>query len=266
MKRQLVTGLFVLTLVASGPACFLRRQPLDWHITLEVDRSIPNREAAVGTAVKVLESRLDALGLSNFEVKKVGAPSDGRITINLPAVTDRERIKKLLSSQGQLELSHVISPPSPAPIQAYATREEAVQSFGGYFERRGVLPWTERRSAGGSPQRWVVVERPPIIDGSELRTATATAGAGGATDYSIAFTLRPEGAEKFAAWTTSHLNEYLAVVYNDEIKSIAFIKSTIIDRGEITGQFTKEAAEDIALILRSGVLPKVSIVEEGPNK
>jgi len=47
----------------------------------------------------------------------------------------------------------------------------------------------------------------------------------------------------------------MGVVLNDEVKSIAYIKSQIFDQGEISGRFTKESAEDLALTLRSGALP-----------
>jgi preprotein translocase subunit SecD len=89
----------------------------------------------------------------------------------------------------------------------------------------------------------------------------------GSEDYQIAFSLRPEGAEKFGAWTGSHINNYLGVVLNGEVKSIAFIKSQIYDQGEITGRFTRQSAEDLALVLRSGALPApVRVIEEGNNK
>jgi preprotein translocase subunit SecD len=39
------------------------------------------------------------------------------------------------------------------------------------------------------------------------------------------------------------------------VKSIAYIKSQITDQGEISGRFTKQAAEDLALVLRTGALP-----------
>jgi len=81
------------------------------------------------------------------------------------------------------------------------------------------------------------------------------------------FTLSPSGAEKFAAWTGSHINAYIRVVLNDEVKSIAYIKSQIYDQGEISGRYTKQSAEDLALVLRSGALPaRVKVIEEGPNK
>jgi preprotein translocase subunit SecD len=47
----------------------------------------------------------------------------------------------------------------------------------------------------------------------------------------------------------------MAVVLNDEVKSAAFIKSQIFDSGEISGSFSKNTADDLALTLKSGALP-----------
>ncbi|MEP6707331.1 MAG: hypothetical protein ABJC05_07415, partial [Pyrinomonadaceae bacterium] len=138
------------------------------------------------------------------------------------------------------------------------------------------LPYTEREdpvAAGNTPEhapkpaRWVVVESPPIVDGNELRNATAVPSRTGRDEYYISFSLKPAGAEKFGAWTGSHINSYLGVALNDEVKSVAYIKSQIFDQGEISGRFTKQSAEDIAQVLNSGALPApVKIVEEGVNK
>ena len=79
--------------------------------------------------------------------------------------------------------------------------------------------------------------------------------------------MKKNGAEKFGAWTGANVDEYLGVVLNDEVKSIAFIKGQIFDSGEITGRFTRQSAEDLALVLKSGALPApVTIVEEHIDK
>jgi preprotein translocase subunit SecD len=123
-----------------------------------------------------------------------------------------------------------------------------------------VLPYIERAELTANtnqaePQKkWVVVESPAVVDGNELRTAAATQGQGGA-DYQISFALKPTGAQKFGAWTGANINEYMGVVLNNEVRSIAFIQSQIFDSGQISGKFTKESAEDLSLILRSGALP-----------
>ena len=97
--------------------------------------------------VNVIDSRLDALGLANYEVRPEGDPANGRIVINLPATDDPERVKRIISTWGKLELVHVISPPSPAPVQTFATREEAAASFAsadGAEQTRRVLPYADR--------------------------------------------------------------------------------------------------------------------------
>jgi preprotein translocase subunit SecD len=116
---------------------------------------------------------------------------------------------------------------------------------------------------------FVIVEIPPVVDGSELRTADAVSRTGNEGDYQISFALKPAGAAKFGEWTSANINNYMAVVLNNEVKSIAFIKSRIDDQGEISGQFTKSTADDLALTLRSGALPaKIEYMEErtvGPS-
>ncbi|HJZ81865.1 MAG TPA: protein translocase subunit SecD, partial [Pyrinomonadaceae bacterium] len=128
---------------------------------------------------------------------------------------------------------------------------------------RRVLPYAERadltstdaNANAAKPQKWVVVESPAIIDGIQLNTATAIPERAGGDKYQIGFSLKKAGADKFGAWTGANINEYMGVVLNNEVKSIAFIKSQIFDQGEITGNFTKEQGEDLALTLRSGALP-----------
>jgi preprotein translocase subunit SecD len=196
--------------------------------------------------------------------------------VSVSDVSDRERVKRILTAGGLLELAAVVSPPSPSPVQTYNTQAEAVASLKDKpAANRRVLPYHEtepnrnQRNFGTSrqPEKWVVVEAPAIVDGSELRSVAAVQLYAGSDAYQIHFSLGPGGAEKFGTWTGSHINDYLSVVLNGEVKSIAFIKSQITDTGEISGNFTKQTAEELALILRSGALPvPVKIVEESPSK
>lgn len=269
----------VLLLASLALACsFLRpKQPLSWHVTLEIDAAVPDRAAAVKRTVSVIERRLDAFGVYNFKVLAQGTPPNGRILVSLPDVPERERLMELITAGGLLELTTVISPPNPSPVQTYSTKEEAIASLAGtvpgnrrvlpYFERAESTTGEQHSEASGQAKRWVVVEAPAIVDGSDLRNAVAVQSAESAEDYQIAFSLAPEGAQKFGAWTGAHINDYVGVVLNGEVKSIAYIKSQITDQGEISGRFTKQSAEDLALILRSGALPApVKIIEQGANK
>lgn len=231
---------------------------ITWTLTAAAKRTLSDQ--AVEQALRIIESRINLLGVTEPTLQRHGAPESHQILLQMPGVQDPERIKAILVGESRLELMHVISPPNPSPVQTYATKEEAIQALGGTIpSNRQVLPYTEREepTATGEKraQRWVIVETPAIIDGSELRNAEAVSRTGRSDDYQVAFTLKPSGAEKFARWTGANINQYLAVVLNGEVKSIAYIKSQISDAGEISGRFTKQSAEDLALTLRSGALP-----------
>jgi protein-export membrane protein SecD len=251
-----------------GGFVILKKRALTWHLVLAVDPSTPDRAAAAKQAADVIERRLSAYGLSNF---RVSSQDDGRIMVDLPGVTDPLRVKRLISTGGKLELVHVITPSSPSPVQTYATKEAAIASLnnnGTIPTNRRVLPYPELSGPGNSPSstKWVVVESPAIVDGTELRNASATPSAYG-DDFQIQFSLKAAGAEKFGAWTGSNINEYLGVVLNDELKSVAYIKSQIYDQGVIDGHFTKQSAEDLALVLKSGALQvKILFLAERTDK
>ncbi len=226
-------------------------------------------EQATVQAQRIIEGRLDQFGVAEPLVQRHGSQSSYRILVQMPGIQDPERVKELMKAQSRLELVHVISSPAPSGLQSYGTREEALATLGSggsIPQNRRVLPYSERdepAAAGDTttqPQtekekRWVVVENPPVIDGSELRNATAVQASGGVNDYQISFALKPAGADKFSKWTGANINEYMGVVLNEEVKSAPYIKGQIYDQGEITGRFTQKSAEDLALTLRSGALP-----------
>ena len=238
-------------------------------------------EQATEQAKRIIESRLDAVGVAEPLVQRHGSQASHQILVQMPGIHDPERVKQLLKAESKLELVHVVSPPSPQSVQTYNTEEEAKGSLGGTVPtNRRVLPYAERNEPTGAAgqttpdetqkqKKWVVVESPAVVDGSELRSAAATQSRAGSDDYQISFALKPGGADKFGTWTGANINEYMGVVLNDEVKSVAYIKSQISDQGEISGRFTKQSAEDLALTLRSGALPApIEYMEErtvGPS-
>src|SRR5436190_2139931 len=224
-------------------------------------------DSATDQAYKIIDSRINAIGVAEPTLQRRGGQNSHEILLQMPGIDNPEHVKQLLAGQSHLELVHIISPPSPAPSQTYTSREEALASLnsgGNVPANRRVLPYKERtdetttpdQSANApKPQKWVIVESPAIIDGIDLRTAQAIPERAGSDKYQISFSLKKSGADKFGAWTGANVGEYMGVALNDEVKSIAYIKSQIFDQGEISGNFTKEQGDDLALTLRSGALP-----------
>ena len=249
---------------------------LTWSMTAAAERLLADN--ATTQALTIIDSRINALGIAEPTLQTHGAQSSHQLLLQMPGVQDPERVKEILKGESRLELVHVISPPNPSPAMTYTTEAEALASLnsgGTVPPNRKIYPYSERVEKTDDPnqqreKRWVVVETPAIIDGSELRNASAIPSQGGrADDYEINFSLKKSGADKFGAWTGSHINEYMGVVLNGEVKSIAYIRSQIFDSGQITGRFTKQSAEDLALTLRSGALPApIEYLEErtvGPS-
>jgi preprotein translocase subunit SecD len=251
-----------------------------WEMTDRAKTDLGNR--ATQDALKIIDSRINALGVAEPTLQEHGSTNAHQILLQMPGITDPERVKDILKSESRLELMKVVSPNNPAPMATYPTEEAAKASLGGTLpSNRRVIPYDERNeptaAAGqpprkpGEPSAWVVVETPAVVDGSELRSAEAVnSGPTGMDEgYRISFTLKPSGAQKFGAWTGANVGAYMAVVLNGRVQSAPFIKSQITDSGQIDGNFTKDSAGALALTLRSGALPaKIIYLEErtvGPS-
>src|SRR5262245_48876457 len=235
---------------------------MTWSLNAATQKSLA--ESATEQALKIIDSRINAVGVAEPTLQRHGGQNSHQILLQMPGIQDPEHVKSLLIGESHLELVHVISPSSPSPVQTFFSKEEAMASLnsgGNIPANRRILPYTERADLTSTepnapkPKNYVVVESPAIIDGIDLRTASAIPERAGGDKYQIAFSLKKTGADKFGTWTGANINEYMGVVLNNEVKSIAFIKSQIFDQGEITGNFTKEQGEDLALTLRSGALP-----------
>ena len=233
---------------------------ITWSLSRQSQAKL--KEQATDQALKIIESRINAFGVKEPTLQRQGKADSGQILLQMPGVENPERVKELVGRTSRLELMKLVTPPSPAPLQTYPTEDAAKQAVAG-AQNRKVLEYVERDEtpvANGQtppekPKKFVVVETPSVVDGSELRDAAAVQGRGGSGEYQISFSFKPSGAQKFGDWTGKNINNYMAVVLNNQVKSAAYIKSQIFDSGEISGRFSKQTADDLALTLKSGALP-----------
>jgi len=100
------------------------------------------------------------------------------------------------------------------------------------------------------------------MTGAALDTVTVQAGTL-AGSYQIAFTLKSNGSQAFADYTTNNVGKYLAIVLDKKVLSSPVIKNPITDgQGVIEGGFTSDTANSLAVQLRYGSLPvPVKVVE-----
>src|SRR5215468_1035876 len=86
---------------------------LTWTMSQSAQRTLADN--ATTQALNIIESRINALGITEPTLQTHGAQSSHQILLQMPGVQDPERVKRILQGESLLELVHIISPPSPAP-------------------------------------------------------------------------------------------------------------------------------------------------------
>jgi preprotein translocase subunit SecD len=262
MNRQLVRKtLFVLAIVLGSIVAIIRwpvRLGLDLRggasliVRVKVDEASPaQRREVVEQTRQILERRINAYGLSEAPVQPYGSRGD-ELLVQLPGVSDSSRIKNLLQSRGVLEWYSVEDGP-------YRSSAQCMAQLG------GILPADRKISAtrlDPDGQRfWYVLDRKPIVRGTDLRDARLSIDPG--EQPTTAFILSQEAATRFEQYTQAHIGKRTAIALDQEIISVPVIENTIRDSGQIRGARTREEAEDLALNLRSGALPAaIEVVQE----
>ncbi len=99
-----------------------------------------------------------------------------------------------------------------------------------------------------------IVKRPTVLTGELLTDARVTIGQFNESQVSITF--NSTGAELFKKATTEHEKKRLAIVLDKTVYSAPVIQEKISGgRAQITGNFTVQEANDLAIVLRAGALP-----------
>jgi len=224
----------------------------------------PDADAMV-TAVKIVENRVNGLGVNEAVVQQAG---DRRIVVELPGETDPEKALSTLKQTGLLEF---VDLSSLTQQEARALEFSAIRTDFGLSE--GQLPeFTATPTASSEVITSTVpttgsvsAETGPIfhtvMTGAALDTVQVTTDTVG--EYQINFSLKGEAAKTFADFTSAHIGDVLAIVLDKTVISAPVINDAITDgQGTITGNFTYESANALAIQLRYGSLPiPLKIVE-----
>ena len=151
---------------------------------------------------------------------------------------------------GNLELKLVAKGtqvPYPTKEQAEAAAKSAAPGGDPYTAQWETVPFRDRPDASASVREgWIVVSKSPVVTGLDIREASARPSEWARSEYQIDFSLTPDGARRFADATGRHVGDHLAIVVNNEVKSAPYLHSQIKDHAQISGNFTKQSAEDLA--------------------
>ena len=207
----------------------------DGLIQLSVTEAGANERVrrAVEQAMEVLRRRVDALGTTEPNIQRQGLD---RILVQVPGLQDPQRLKDILGQTAKLQF-RMVADQNSADVD--------------------MLP---SQDAGGA---LVPVSRQVIVEGSDLIDAQpAFDQRTGQPIVNFRFNIR--GAQRFGQATTENLGRALAIVLDNKVISAPVIQSPITGgSGQISGNFTVESVNNLAILLRAGALPaKMTIVEE----
>ena len=188
-------------------------------------------------AKNILENRANALGVSEITMQTAG---DRRIVAEFPGITNPEEVVSALKQTALLEFVDMGT--SAVAIGSFIQTDFGVENPAATTENGETIYHT-------------------VMTGAGLQTASVQRNQTGS--YEIAFLLKSDTTSIFSDYTTSHRGQYLAIVLDKQVVSTPTINDPITDgQGVITGNFTQETAQTLAVQLRSGALPiPIKVVE-----
>ena len=189
----------------------------------------------------ILENRSNGLGVSDVVFQVAGSR---RIVGEFPGLTDTEQVVSVLKQTGQLEFV----------------------DFGDTYVEEGTVIKTSLGGSQVSPSAGTETATPEVdaaitntvwntvMTGADLKSVGVTTDNLGRPV--ISFELTPEGKRIFADFTTNNVGKLLGIVLDKTVISIPSIDEPITEgTGIISGNFTVESANTLAVQLRYGSLP-----------
>ena len=197
-------------------------------------------------SLEIVRKRIDEVGTNEPVIQVQGKK---RILVQLPGLKDPERIKRLLGKTAKMNFRLVDE------------KGMNVINEKKYFIGSEIISHSE------NPIEYVVKKRIGV-SGDNLIDANASVDQFNEPVVSIRFD--SIGARRFADLTSKHTGERFAIVLDNKVISAPVIREPIpTGNAQISGNFTFETANDLAILLRAGSLPApISILEErsvGPS-
>ncbi len=212
------------------------------------------RTTAVDQSIEIVRRRIDETGTREATIQRVG---DDRILVELPGISDPDRVKSLIGKTAKMTFQLV---------DTNASVDDA---------QHGKVPPGDELLKGAASSRdpsaaqsSYVVHRRIMVSGDTLTDAQPTFN--NTNEPVVSFKFNAIGARRFADATQANVGKPFAIVLDNKVISAPVIQEPILGgSGIIEGSFTVQSANDLALLLRAGALPApLTILEErtvGPD-
>jgi protein-export membrane protein SecD len=202
------------------------------------------RQQVMDQSIEVVRRRIDALGTREPDIARAG---DDRIVVQVPGLQDPTQLKEILGKTAKMSFQLVDEQADPTAQTAPIGDE--------------ILPVLNDNK--NAPPRKVVVQRRVMLSGDRLTDASQ--GFDQQTSAPVVdFRLDSVGATEFANITRDHTGHRFAIVLDKQVVTDPVINQVIPGgSGYITGSFTTQTANNMAILLRAGALPApLQVIQE----
>lgn len=205
--------------------------------------------SAVSQSVEVIGRRVNELGTTEPIIQRQGTD---RVLVQVPGLQDPERLKDILGQTAKLTFQMV---DQTMPVQ------DAI-------EGRPPAGSTVLYSTDDPPVPYLIENR-IIVAGENLVDAQATFDQR-TSEPVVSFRFDNQGASRFGQATQQNVGRLFSIILDNQVISAPQIREPILGgTGQISGNFTVQSANDLAVLLRAGALPAdLTIIEErtvGPS-
>ncbi len=218
----------------------------------------PRTDDGMAQAVEIIQNRVNGLGVAEPEIQRQG---EWKISVQLPGIDDPEEALAVIGKTAVLEFYHVEGQfGTPYASEAEALKAAGVESALDLPAEKTLVHWSQ--AGGNVSDQWFLVDSKPALTGSMLEGAQT--GFDQFNQPKVDMQFNDEGAKAFADVTTklaetaqiTGQDQRLAIVLDGNVESAPRVLEPIEGgNAEITGKFSQDEAESLALVLKTGALP-----------
>ena len=234
-------------MLAEAKAASLQSKLVDNEIQANLTSELEHRlrAGAVEQAVNVLGNRLDSTGVAGMVVTQHG---DHQVVVQMPGVSDPERIKSLISRAAHLEFKIV--------EKAAGSRDALLEEYDGELPSdKVIVPGKSEMDENGIEEagRYYLVSAFADMTGDRIVDSYVSRDEFGKPV--VNFKLDGVGSREFGELTSNNEKRQLGIIMDDVMVSAPSINTPITGgSGIITGGFTQKEALDLSIVLKSGSL------------
>ncbi len=215
------------------------------------------KDSAINQALETIRNRIDQFGVAEPLVQRQGLK---QIVVQLPGIRDPKRAKDLIKETALLEFKMLdeenqMKMDLPARIPRDREAEVVKQAESKLPEGSQILfERAVERDTGREYRIPYLVKKRVMLTGDVLSDARVSIGQ--FNDPYVSITFDGKGGREFDRITSENVKKRMAIVLDNTIYSAPVIQERISGgRAQITGTFTTQEANDLAIVLRAGALP-----------